>query len=57
MKRFIIHKKRAGTKPAPCEIFQYDRLAVALQVADKLHQSAPEWEYVVYDKISKHYIK
>lgn len=57
MKRFIIHKKRAGTKPAPCEIFQYDRLAVALQVAEKLHQSAPEWEYVIYDQISKHYIK
>lgn len=57
MKRFIIHKKRAGCAPAPCEIFQYDKLVVALQVADKLHISSPEWDYVVYDQISKHYIK
>lgn len=57
MKRFIIYKKKPGTVPVPCEMFQYDTLPRAISAAGVLQRNTPIFEYVIFDNQSKHFIK
>lgn len=57
MKRFIIYKKKPGTVPVPCEMFQYDTLPRAISAAGVLQRDTPTFEYVIFDNQSKHFIK
>lgn len=57
MKRFIIYKKKPGTKAVPCEMFQYDTLPYAIKAAEVLKRTSPTFDYDIFDNQTKHFIK
>lgn len=57
MKRFIIHRKERGCKPQPLEMWQFDKLPMAMRAAARLKEGAPGSEFSIYDNQTKAFLK